>query len=801
MAEGATTLKVLRAQMAAAAQAQAEERRGSTGNSPGPTDDTPAKPQGCKPVIDGSSLRVDDRLRVAKERREEAERQQALRESQIMERERKAKLQVERQLEERQKKLDEQRRKEEQKRLAVEEKRKQKQEEEKEHYEAVMRRTLERSQRVEQRQKRWSWGGLSPDQDSRAGESDASVSSPVTIVVSSASPEKPARSAQADKRFPSATNLKQPEATISKRLSSSATLIKSSDRSAKPRSSSCNRLPSNGNDAQAANEDGKKLQSQQTCGPGHSMKKRSSSLSRVSAGRAHTPAKPDKGTTDDQECHLCPRSASASPLPAPRGPVRSRSIDRQKKSGMTTSVSADGALDPSLKEKSSVSAGGKRPSSPSTTLVRNRSPSPAPNPAPKRTPSPSTAKQSPKMRPPSPGAMKQRPPSPQPTSAKPPPIQKPLLTPTGPPTLRKRDPKPKDHQGSPTPVQALAPQSSDASKTKEKDESKGGTGTNSAAEAAKILAENRRLMREQKEREEQLRIQREEEEKLRKEEEKRQEEEARLKRLEEEKKLAEERKIKEEEDARLAEEEKVRLAEEEAQKQAELQKEREEAEAKALEEAERVRVERERIMQQNQQERMERKKRIEEIMKRTRKGDQGDLKKDDDDKSGQENGDGDGDEDEDGMEQINCESQTDDMEKDADGDELNPEEPVMSQQLCGMNGEPETEDKENNNGTEETQAVSPVPKDRLIEGSEFLNDSTKAGLVSSLNGKSNQWSFEELIDVHSKPRPLMEAEDCKQDLINCDGSSDGTKVAFEDKAPPLNTLHSSHQPIEATSDI
>ena len=47
------------------------------------------------------------------------------------------------------------------------------------------------------------------------------------------------------------------------------------------------------------------------------------------------------------ECHLCPRSASATPLHPPRGPVRSRSIDRQK-SGMTTSVSADGALDPSL---------------------------------------------------------------------------------------------------------------------------------------------------------------------------------------------------------------------------------------------------------------------------------------------------------------------------------------------------------------------------------------------------------------------------------------------------------------------
>ena len=44
-------------------------------------------------------------------------------------------------------------------------------------------------------------------------------------------------------------------------------------------------------------------------------------------------------------------------------------------------------------------------------------------------------------------------------------------------------------------------------------DSKGGAGTNSAAEASKILAENRRLMREQKEKEELLRKQREEEEK------------------------------------------------------------------------------------------------------------------------------------------------------------------------------------------------------------------------------------------------------------------------------------------------
>nr|XP_020445545.1 ensconsin-like isoform X11 [Monopterus albus] len=747
MAEGTSTLKVLRAQMSAAAQAQAEERRSLASNSPGPTTNTSAKPQGCRPVIDGASLRIDDRLRVAKERREEAEKQQALRDSQIMEREHKAKLQVERQMEERQKKVEEQRRKEEQKRLAVEEKRKQKQEEEKEHYEAVMRRTLERSQRVEHRQKRWSWGGLS-DSDGRT----------------------------VDPRCTSTMNLKQPsEAGISKRLSSSsATLTKSPNKTRRP---------------PAITVDGGFLS-------------RLLSPTQASLARSKSAAALSAEGTDAPECHLCPRSASASPLHPLRGPVRSRSIDRQK-SGVTTSLSTDRAPNPSQKDNQFTSPGRQRPASPSSTLGRNRSPSPAPSPLPKRTPSPATAKQNPRTRPLSPGAMK-RPPSPQPTSTKPPPIQKPALTPTGPATFRKRSSKSSEV----SPVQAVAPQSSDA-KTKEKDDSKPSLGTNSAAEAARILAENRRLMREQKEREEQLRIQREEEERLRKEEEQRLAEEAQLKQLEEEKKLAEERKLKEEEEARLAEEERVRLAEEEALKQAELQKEREEAEAKAQEEAERARQERDRIMQQNQQERMERKKRIEEIMKRTRKGDQSDFKRDDD-KYTQENGDEE-------VDQINYETkidtvaQTDDMAMEANTDEcdLSSGEPVTQREmpLGSVNGKLEADDKENKNGisTDETQAESPVPKGRLVEGSEFLNkqDSTKVGLVSGLNSKANQWSFEELIDlnVHSKIRPLIEAEDCNQVLINCDGNSDGTKVAFEDKRTPVSTLHSSNQPIEALSEI
>ncbi|XP_029700897.1 MAP7 domain-containing protein 1b isoform X7 [Takifugu rubripes] len=53
---------------------------------------------------------------------------------------------------------------------------------------------------------------------------------------------------------------------------------------------------------------------------------------------------------------------------------------------------------------------------------------------------------------------------------------------------------------------------------------------------------------------------------------------------------------------------------------------RDEAEAKAREEAERQRLEREKHFQKEEQERLERKKRLEEIMKRTRKSDAGEKK-------------------------------------------------------------------------------------------------------------------------------------------------------------------------------
>ncbi|XP_017260782.1 MAP7 domain-containing protein 1 [Kryptolebias marmoratus] len=103
---------------------------------------------------------------------------------------------------------------------------------------------------------------------------------------------------------------------------------------------------------------------------------------------------------------------------------------------------------------------------------------------------------------------------------------------------------------------------------------------------------------------------------------------------------AEERKRRDEEAQFMAEQQRLRdeaqrlQEEKEAQQRAKaeqeenqrLQRQREEAEAKAREEAERQRIEREKHFQKEEQERLERKKRLEEIMKRTRRSDAGEKK-------------------------------------------------------------------------------------------------------------------------------------------------------------------------------
>ncbi|XP_049595629.1 ensconsin isoform X4 [Syngnathus scovelli] len=97
-----------------------------------------------------SGTNVDERLKAARERREEQQRLLASRVHSRFERERRAKLHYEQQLLERQKKLQEQKLKEDMRRAAVEEKRQQRLKEEKERNESAVRRTQEKSQRAQE---------------------------------------------------------------------------------------------------------------------------------------------------------------------------------------------------------------------------------------------------------------------------------------------------------------------------------------------------------------------------------------------------------------------------------------------------------------------------------------------------------------------------------------------------------------------------------------------------------------------------------------------------------------------------
>ncbi|XP_058906787.1 MAP7 domain-containing protein 2 isoform X12 [Kogia breviceps] len=161
-------------------------------------------------------------------------------------------------------------------------------------------------------------------------------------------------------------------------------------------------------------------------------------------------------------------------------------------------------------------------------------------------------------------------------------------------------------------------------------------GTTDAGEAAKMLAEKRRQARLQKEQEEQERLEKEEQDRLEREELQRkaegerlrleaaarkQEEEKERQEEEEKRKAAEEAKRRAKEELLLKGEQEKEKQEKEKQEKAMIEKQKEAAEAKAQEAAKQMRLEREQIMLQIEQERLERKKRIDEIMKRTRKSD------------------------------------------------------------------------------------------------------------------------------------------------------------------------------------
>ncbi|XP_071335137.1 ensconsin isoform X2 [Trachinotus anak] len=561
--------------------------------------------------------KIDERQRLARERREEREKHNAVKEAQWQAREERARQHYEKHLEERRKRLEEQRTKEEKRRAAVEEKRRLKLEEDRVRHEAVMRRTLERSQRTRQKSNRWSWGGA----------------------LHTNTPSTPA---DADRRSVSTMNLsRHADPVITKRLSSSsATLLHSPDRGLQMRTASSpviskaqskprlhqgktnqhkntglRRLPLTPWESNVVN----RLQQ-----PTHSYLARSRSAMSLSGEQTVS-------------CHpmgsISFKALQAQPLPHCRSQERSLSRDTASSSSTTPRRRTTGTTQ--RKDRDNVRKSWSNlslPLAPILTLPPSkRSSSPGKKNSKVTAPSPGRPPQKTAGRPPTPKLLK------SPGTEDPGNLRPVRITPESPhpptPTRAQEDeeeqvlsppqprPQPLGQNKSSNEQTPAAPRAASES-VSSPPAHKPSAGTTDPEEASRILAEKRRLAREQREREEEERRLQEEQARLAKEEMARRKAEERAKREEEAQRQAEERRRKEEEE-RKAEEERLQKEREEAER---LQKQKEEEESRQREEAERLRQEREKHFQKEEAERLERKKRLEEIMKRTRRSDTADKK-------------------------------------------------------------------------------------------------------------------------------------------------------------------------------
>ncbi|XP_043086092.1 ensconsin isoform X6 [Puntigrus tetrazona] len=561
-------------------------------------------------------LKNDERQRLARERREELDKQNAARGSKWLEREEKARQFHERQLEERRKKLEEQRVKEDRRRAAVEEKRRQRLEEEKARYEAVIRRTMERSQRARPKSNRWSWGGtLSASTSQNNGFDDSALFS-LDLAglehyhgVYSLARQQQFRSKYTDRRSVSTMNLSKPtDPVISKRLSSSsATLLNSPDRGMRRmpltawENTVISRLQTPTHSYLARSRSAMSLSGEAaSCHPMSSM-----SFKSIQSRSAERPIKAGLNLERPMRAGFIPLDSSAR-----RKTTQNFPIDRKDKDNVRKSWSNLAYPTPSLSLFTP-----KR--SPSPVSHRSRVTNPSPNRGltakpPQKTPNPKKSRS-----PPPPASIPLSPsnPSLSPGNLRPNRVtsESPKVTQEGEGAKKEDVEPPKTEQEAPAAKPEPSAEGSGSPPT-----SRPSAGTTDPEEASRLLAEKRRQAREQREREEEEKRQQEEAERRSREEMARRKAEERAKREEEAQRQAEEKKRREEEAKRL-EEEKAQREREEAER---LQKQKEEEEARQREEAERLRLEREKHFQKEEAERMERKKRLEEIMKRTRRSDQ-----------------------------------------------------------------------------------------------------------------------------------------------------------------------------------
>ncbi|XP_070317555.1 ensconsin isoform X6 [Odocoileus virginianus] len=513
-------------------------------------------------------LRVDDRQRLARERREEREKQLAAREIVWLEREERARQHYEKHLEERKKKLEEQRLRDERRRAAVEEKRRQRLEEDKERHEAVVRRTMERSQKPKQKQNRWSWGGAlhgSPNIHSTARRLQLSpwessvVNRLLTPTHAFLARSKSAAALSGDAASCSPINITPYRAAHSRNpLERPKFFVTPPEGSARRRT-----VHSTAGYKRERERENVPFHltsgSQRSLSPSH-PKARSSASSRLWLPSKSFPHLP--GT---------PRPAPSTPP----GPVKAAPAQvRPPSPGNIRPVKREVRVEPERKDPEK-----EPPKVSSEPSLKGRTPLVKVEEA---TVEEATAVEA-EAAPAAPAAAAA--PALAPASA-------PAPTPAPPSTL----------------TAGASPKTS--------------AGTTDPEEATRLLAEKRRLAREQREKEEREKREKEERERQKREELAQKVAEERSRREEEARQLEAELAREREEQLRRQEEERARREREEMER---IRKQKEE-EARVREEAERVRQEREKHFQREEQERLERKKRLEEIMKRTRRTEASDKK-------------------------------------------------------------------------------------------------------------------------------------------------------------------------------
>ncbi|XP_012774571.2 MAP7 domain-containing protein 1a isoform X5 [Maylandia zebra] len=548
---------------------------------------SPASPASPALKSKRDAMKSEDRQKLAKERREEKAKYLAAKKTQWLEKEEKARQLREQQLEERRRKLEEQRIKAEKRRTALEERQKQKLEKNKERYQAAINRSTKKTW-AEIRQQRWSWAGALSQNSSQKEARSLALS--------------PWESSIVDR-------LMTPTLSFLARSRSAASVLtngKDGHSPLCPRSASASPLTLCGH------------QPHHRCSDRWRVTSSSPDITQRQRRRSSTPMDKNKKEKKDKERE---------------NEMEKSAITKEKVLKKRQSL-------PSMRHRPDPSPSPlsrQRPASPATPKGRTASPSPAASPKPPSARgSPSTPKARPK-RARTPARIDHRTSSPAPLER----VRQPHRPAT--PEEKKSSPvapaivvSSATANASGTPVTASAisslPEPANSSPSMRavspapSPSAKPMAGTNDPEEAARILAEKRRQAREQREREEQERREQEEKERILREERLAREAEERQRREEEARAMAEEQRKRDEAKRLQEEKEAQERAKAEQEENLRLQKQKEEAEARAREEAEKQRLEREKHFQKEEQERLERKKRLEEIMKRTRKTDGSDKK-------------------------------------------------------------------------------------------------------------------------------------------------------------------------------